>query len=131
MTTNLELALRYLRRKKCARTLWIDALRINQENEDEKTIQIQRMQWIYANASPVVIWLDGYYGLVELDICARLSIPEGADCDHRREIQAAFDYIWARNEWRRLFSWYLNHNEEKFFRESRSGLCNIAKRGWW
>jgi hypothetical protein len=55
VTTNLELALRYLRRENRARTLWIDALCINQKDEDEKTIQIQRMQWIYANASPIVV----------------------------------------------------------------------------
>jgi hypothetical protein len=57
VTTNLELALRHLRRENRARTLWIDALCINQENEDEKMIQIQGMNWIYANASPVVVWL--------------------------------------------------------------------------
>jgi hypothetical protein len=73
VTTNLELALRHLRRENRARTLWIDALCINQENKDEKTIQIQRMQWIYANASPIVVWLGDYHGLGGADVCAGSS----------------------------------------------------------
>jgi hypothetical protein len=131
VTTNLELALRYLRRENHARTLWIDALCINQKDKAEKTIQIQRMQWIYANASPVVVWLGGYHGLGGTDVCAGSSSQKGVDCEHQREIQAAFDYIWARSGWRLLFRWYFSHNEKERFQESRSGLCELARRGWW
>jgi hypothetical protein len=62
VTPNLALALRYLRRTSSSRTLWIDALCIDQDDKgDEKTTQIQRMDLIYANASPVVVWLGGYH----------------------------------------------------------------------
>jgi hypothetical protein len=131
VTTNLELALRHLRRENRARTLWIDALCINQGNEKEKTIQIQRMQWIYANASPIVVWLGGYHRLGGSEVCAGSSSQEGVDCEHRREIQAAFGYIWARSGWRLLFRLYFKCNEKKRFQESRSGLCELARRGWW
>ncbi|KAK8061147.1 hypothetical protein PG997_015368 [Apiospora hydei] len=54
---NLEAALRHLRLHDESRTLWIDALCINQEDEDEKSEQIVRMATIYRMASRVVVWL--------------------------------------------------------------------------
>ena len=131
VTTNLELALRYLRRGDCARTLWIDALCIDQENEDEKTIQIQQMDWIYANASPVVIWLGDCHGLGPPDVCTTSMSHNGTDCQHRLEIRAAFSYIWSRSGWRILLRWYYSRTEKKRFHESRAGLCELARRGWW
>ncbi|KAK7997061.1 hypothetical protein PG989_005101 [Apiospora arundinis] len=61
-TTNLVRALKHLRRKKGIRTLWIDALCINQRDLVEKQVQIRRMGWVYANASSVVVWLGDYHG---------------------------------------------------------------------
>jgi len=131
VTPNLELALRHLRWEKRARTLWIDALCINQGDDAEKLIQFQRMDVVYANASPVVVWLGGYHRLGEADICAGTSLQEGVDCEHRRQIQAAFDHIWVLSGWRLIFDWYFSLDEEKRFQKSRSGLCEIARRGWW
>ena len=37
--------------------IWVDALSINQEDEDEKSSQIQRMYLIYNKAEQVRIWL--------------------------------------------------------------------------
>jgi hypothetical protein len=37
--------------------LWIDAICINQEDEEEKAIQIRMMSAIYAEASMVIVWL--------------------------------------------------------------------------
>jgi hypothetical protein len=37
--------------------IWIDAVCINQDNEDEKGIQIRMMSRIYARAQSVVVWL--------------------------------------------------------------------------
>ncbi|KAH8883198.1 hypothetical protein GQ53DRAFT_847095 [Thozetella sp. PMI_491] len=128
VTSNLSLALRYLRREKVARTFWIDALCINQEDEDEKIVQIQRMDWIYANAYSMVVWIGGYHGLEEPDRCAG---SQEADCEHQRQIRAAFHHIWARSGWRNTFRWYLNRDEESEFRKARAGLCEIARRGWW
>ncbi|KAI1270067.1 HET-domain-containing protein [Xylariaceae sp. FL1019] len=54
---NLAQALRYLRRKDDMRTLWIDALCINQEDDQERSEQVVRMHQIYCNASRVVAWL--------------------------------------------------------------------------
>lgn len=131
VTTNLELALRYFRQEKRVRTLWIDALCINQENEEEKTVQIQHMDWLYANASPVVVWLGGHHDPEKECTCAKSSLQDDFDCEHRRQIQAAFDYIWALSGCRLLFRWCLNRDEDERFRKGRSGLCEITRRGWW
>lgn len=57
VTPNLENALRHLRLAEKSRTLWVDALSINQIDDEEKTHQVQHMRTIYEFASRVVIWL--------------------------------------------------------------------------
>ncbi|KAI2622447.1 heterokaryon incompatibility protein-domain-containing protein [Hypoxylon sp. NC1633] len=54
---NLYSALKQLRDPRHRTFLWIDALCINQADEDEKSTQIPLMPEIYRNASTVVIWL--------------------------------------------------------------------------
>ena len=54
---NLEAALRRLRRTNDIRTLWIDALCINQRDNAEKSVQVSRMGEIYERAQQVVVWL--------------------------------------------------------------------------
>jgi Heterokaryon incompatibility protein (HET) len=56
-TENLYSALLHLRDPKSPRNLWIDALCINQKDDAEKSIQVQRMKSIYQQASQVIIWL--------------------------------------------------------------------------
>ncbi|KAK3214936.1 hypothetical protein GRF29_19g1733159 [Pseudopithomyces chartarum] len=73
VTDNLDCALRYLRLPKTRRTLWIDALCINQEDTFERNQQVQLMCFVYSNASNVLVWLH------PID-------PGGAD-------RLAFDYI--------------------------------------
>ncbi|KAB8278595.1 heterokaryon incompatibility protein-domain-containing protein [Aspergillus minisclerotigenes] len=54
---NLYAALLYLRERQLERLLWIDAICINQGDEDEKAQQIQFMPMIYGQASQVIVWL--------------------------------------------------------------------------
>jgi hypothetical protein len=54
---NLYRMLRYLQDPETNRTLWIDAICINQENLEEKSEQIRRMRDIFLFADRVVIWL--------------------------------------------------------------------------
>lgn len=55
--TNLRVALQHLRLPEQSRTLWIDAICINQRDEAEKAAQVTRMSTIYRRAERVIIWL--------------------------------------------------------------------------
>ncbi|KAM5350720.1 hypothetical protein ACJ41O_007225 [Fusarium nematophilum] len=54
---NLALALRSLRYQDKTRTLWVDAICINQADDDEKAVQVTRMASIFSLASRVIVWL--------------------------------------------------------------------------
>lgn len=57
VTRNLESALRHLRLPDQTITLWVDALCINQENNIEKSEQLEQMRPIYSQALSVMAWL--------------------------------------------------------------------------
>ena len=57
VTVNLESALKHLRYPDKVRTIWCDALCINQSDKAEKNHQIHHMAQIYRTASQVCIWL--------------------------------------------------------------------------
>ncbi|KAH8646504.1 heterokaryon incompatibility protein-domain-containing protein [Tricladium varicosporioides] len=57
ITANLDAALRRLRHSHNARCLWVDAICVDQNNNDEKARQVNMMQEIYENAKQVIIWL--------------------------------------------------------------------------
>ncbi|MCJ1259517.1 hypothetical protein MMC24_007355 [Lignoscripta atroalba] len=59
VTLNLESALRHLRRRYRKRTLWVDALCINQDDVEERSKQVLRMGTIYQKAQHVCVWLGG------------------------------------------------------------------------
>jgi hypothetical protein len=54
---NLDRALRHFRRKDQERTLWIDAVCINQADDAEKSWQVKLMADIYRRAQRVLVWL--------------------------------------------------------------------------
>lgn len=57
VTQNLYTALARLRNPTCPRTLWIDAICINQADDVEKAQQIGLMMEVYAKAARVLVWL--------------------------------------------------------------------------
>jgi hypothetical protein len=57
VTVNLEAALRQLRLADEPLTLWIDALCIDQNDEVEKSEQLDQMRQIYSQARSVIAWL--------------------------------------------------------------------------
>ena len=54
---NLFNALCHLRFQSDVRYLWVDALCIDQMNDEEKSVQVQRMTSIYKQAARVLVWL--------------------------------------------------------------------------
>ncbi|KAJ5640280.1 uncharacterized protein N7484_008142 [Penicillium longicatenatum] len=57
VTENLHAALSQLRDVNFERILWVDAICINQENDEERAQQIQIMRTIYGQAKCVIVWL--------------------------------------------------------------------------
>ncbi|KPI34983.1 uncharacterized protein AB675_11923 [Cyphellophora attinorum] len=69
---SLAIALRHLRYTDRSRTLWVDAICINQNDVLERNLQVKRMGEIYSSAARVLVWLgaqaDGSeYALRTLD----------------------------------------------------------------
>ena len=56
---NLHKALQYLLKDRCPsyRPLWIDAICLNQDDDEEKAVQVPRMGEIYRAATRTVVWL--------------------------------------------------------------------------
>ncbi|KAI1804749.1 HET-domain-containing protein [Daldinia bambusicola] len=110
---NLDSALRYLRRPHADRYLWIDALCINQTDNQEKAFQIRRMMNIYLKASIVVIWLGSIPDLgTILQNCAKSCEEQSSSSSlglkvcpsHEAEVSqellkcAWFQRTWVRQE---------------------------------
>ena len=57
ITENLELALRRIRGPNRPKNVWIDAICINQSDNEEKGVQVSMMGDIYANAARTIVWL--------------------------------------------------------------------------
>lgn len=55
--SNLDAALKQFRQPDAHVSLWVDALCINQDDQVEKTHQVQKMSQIYSTANHVLIWL--------------------------------------------------------------------------
>lgn len=53
----LALALKYLRLRNQIRTLWVDAICINQDDPEERNHQVQMMSRVYTRANEVCVWL--------------------------------------------------------------------------
>ncbi|KAH6683053.1 heterokaryon incompatibility protein-domain-containing protein [Halenospora varia] len=57
VTPNLYGALKYMRLENTDRLVWVDALCIDQSNNDERGIQVSLMRKIYFDATETIIWL--------------------------------------------------------------------------
>lgn len=60
ITPNLSAALKCLRYRNTKRSLWVDAICMNQTDTREKTAQIGMMAYIFSTATCVNVWLGEY-----------------------------------------------------------------------
>ncbi|KAI0479752.1 HET-domain-containing protein [Xylaria cf. heliscus] len=79
---NLYEILGHLRRADATRTIWVDAICINQSDAEEKAYQVRLMRDIYSNAKDTIIWLGDYQTTEISDVVnspaeARASLPVG------------------------------------------------------
>jgi Heterokaryon incompatibility protein (HET) len=65
VTTNLYAGLYRLRDRVQPRVFWIDAICIDQENDEERSEQVRQMRRVYECAETVVIWLGNVKELSE------------------------------------------------------------------
>ncbi|KAK5708089.1 hypothetical protein LTR97_000629 [Elasticomyces elasticus] len=81
ITPSLNSILRRISEVCPARWLWVDALCINQANEEEKSHQVSLMKSIYERAGSVYVWLGGT-DLEGMDLHERPSLcPQEASCE--------------------------------------------------
>ncbi|KAF2423791.1 HET-domain-containing protein, partial [Tothia fuscella] len=57
VTSNLEAALKHIRKESESVMLWVDAICIDQTNNQEKNIQVGRMGSIFEKAMETIVWL--------------------------------------------------------------------------
>ena len=76
---NLAIALHHLRERGTPLRIWVDAVCINQQDEEEKTAQVRQMKKIYEKARKVVIWLG----------------PECDDSSYAINVMNSIDRRWA------------------------------------
>jgi hypothetical protein len=80
ISPHLHAALRHLQDQERCVDVWVDAICINQENDLERTAQVQIMAQIYSQADEVRIWLgmDDYVGVDDDDVIWALCQQEHA-----------------------------------------------------
>jgi len=118
VTTNLEKALRHLRIEDKVRTIWIDALCINQGNISERNSQVKMMGEIYKSAAMVMIWLgeaaDDSDFLLQFILHRHLQLDLGTDLGthdsdpdetarETRRLGIAFENLLRRAWWKRIW----------------------------
>jgi hypothetical protein len=112
VTTNLEAALRQLRSRGYLR-VWIDALCINQEDLEERGLQVCNMWQIYSKALFIVSWLgddpDNIAGAVKYLIengghrCVPLrmwTVQLASGGYYNKPEYADEEKVWDRQRWR-------------------------------
>ncbi|KAI0107174.1 heterokaryon incompatibility protein-domain-containing protein [Nemania sp. FL0031] len=121
VTINLFDALRHLRSPQKTRTLWVDAICINQGDLDERSKQVLRMRDIYTFAKTVEVWL----GPADENDYAAMGLVDnlGAIVSDPEESLAKGFY----NEYQQAF---LEVFEGAQPREVRA-LSQLFKRPWW
>ncbi|KAI9679016.1 MAG: hypothetical protein M1822_007442, partial [Bathelium mastoideum] len=100
VTRNAYEALLHLRLRNTKRTLWLDAICINQTDFDERSRKVCIMRWIYKLATEVIVWLgpeqdDSKFAL---EFMAERGARIHLDMD-RGQIERRFDESDAANLW--------------------------------
>ncbi|KAJ9137699.1 HET-domain-containing protein [Pleurostoma richardsiae] len=123
VTLNLRDALRHLRHPKKPRTLWIDAICINQTDMDEKSHQVPLMGRIYSEAQDVLVWLGPSTEDTELAISwAQTYIEKSLGPSSRP---------WFKLSSRALFSESARREKNLAVLRATDGFWDIYTRPYW
>ncbi|KAH6848593.1 heterokaryon incompatibility protein-domain-containing protein [Alternaria alternata] len=125
VTENLHSALQHLRSENVDKTLWVDAICIDQGNERERGHQVQQMCKIYSQAEEVIVWLGQAtretntlfeslqrlqehsflygHGHRHWDLAKWkelwLSVPKDSDCELRDGLFLLLSRPWFKRVW--------------------------------
>ncbi|KAH6847216.1 heterokaryon incompatibility protein-domain-containing protein [Chaetomium sp. MPI-CAGE-AT-0009] len=105
VTANLHAALLRLRDRFLERIVWVDAICINQDDNEEKGNQIRSMAEIYSKASRVTVWLgeaedDGERALEAISRSATETFSEALfDDSTTRAIRLLLQRPWFKRIW--------------------------------
>jgi len=94
LTANLELALKSVQQDDLDRLIWVDAICINQQDQEERRLQVQIMRTIFSGAKRVVAFLGPDADGSETMPAILKRIKEGCE---RFEIIVPFDIIEQSN----------------------------------
>ncbi|KAI0169922.1 HET-domain-containing protein [Hypoxylon sp. FL1284] len=122
-TANLEAALRALRRPRKQRTLWVDAVCINQDDIPEKNIQVPQMGRLYASAGSVLVWLG------PCDASMRLAVSWAYTYGARK--YAAGSAYWLQLEARRAFSESARREKGRASLQALEGYLDLMALPYW
>lgn len=100
VTKNLAEALQYLRYEDKPRTMWIDAICVNQQDTDERSSQVKRMADIYSAASQVVVWLgpESTDSTTAMDCCELIASSVTVDWIQQALYPVSTEIQWASDE---------------------------------
>ncbi|RYP72136.1 hypothetical protein DL771_004370 [Monosporascus sp. 5C6A] len=102
---NLHAALSHLQDRFIERIIWIDAICINQEDNDEKGHQVQSMAKIYAKASRVIVWLGQAAGGSDqaLEVIRKAAEDQHRECAIDKFNQQAVLTLLKREWFQRIW----------------------------
>ena len=105
ITENLSLALRRIRGPNRPKSMWVDAICINQDDHEEKAIQVNMMGDIYASATRTIAWLG----------------EKSADSD------VAMDFMGSLRQ--RTFD--QQDDDSRVEQTCWPAICRLMQRKWW
>lgn len=120
ITDKLYAALQHLVRPGKDRVLWIDGICIDQSNNDEKSLQVQRMSSIYSKAYSVLIWLGKATTEVEI-----LMHCLGQLESELLALHEPYTVDNARVLWSDL------HKTHDLREQAKTGLQTLLRRSWF
>ncbi|OJD31551.1 het domain protein [Diplodia corticola] len=127
VTRNLAIALRYLRHTENAKILWIDALCINQTDDEEKSRQVSMMTQIYRNATQVKVWLGP--AADDSDMAMKQLKTKNSTIDsitaENRQLRRALESLARREYWTRV--WVV---QEIFVGSEVKIICGTSEADW-
>lgn len=136
VSENLFYALKRLRLGDRARTLWIDAMCINQHDLLERGQQVSIMRMIYSQSSGVVVWLgelDGTFAaaIKFMQEMAQDILRQGRENGSNESCVHALRTMTVQDKLRHLKSWSLPPNFRSLMETCWEGLARFYELPWF